>query len=76
MSRSVLGTTDFGKEIRKRLIDLDMDTKDLAEKMHYSPSYVGEILRGTRKAERVRREICEAVGLDYDELMQRIEKGV
>lgn len=75
MSRSLLATSDFGKEIRKRLIDLEMETKDLAKKMGYSPSYVGEILRGTRKAERVRREICEAVGLDYNELKQKLEEG-
>ena len=75
MSRTILVSSDFGKEIRKRLIDLDLETKDLAAKLGYSPSYVGEVLRGTRKSERVRREVCKAVGLDYDELMKKLEKG-
>ena len=67
--------TPFGKEIKKRMIDLDMSQNDLAEKMGVSSPYVGEILRGTRNSTNAQRKVCEAVGLDYDELMQRLEKG-
>lgn len=66
--------TPFGKEIKKRMIDLDMSQNDLAQKMGVSSPYVGEILRGTRNSANAQRKVCEAVGLDYDELMQRIEK--
>ena len=67
--------TPFGKEIKKRMIDLDMSQNDLAQKMGVSSPYVGEILRGTSNSAYAQRIVCEAVGLDYDELMQRIEKG-
>lgn len=67
--------TPFGKEIKKRMIDLDMSQADLARKAGVSSPYVVEILRGTRSSENAQRKICEAVGLDYDELMQRLEKG-
>ena len=75
MSRSLLVQSDFGKEIRKRLIDLDLEAKDLAAMLGYSSSYIGEVLRGTRKAKHIRSQICEAVGLDYDELMKQLQKG-
>lgn len=68
--------TDFGKEIKKHLIDIDMSQSDLARKMGVSSPYVGEILRGTRNSENAKRKVCEAVGLDYEKLMQRLdEKG-
>ena len=65
----------FGREIKKRMIDLDMTQSDLARKMGVSSPYVGEILRGTRASENARRKICEAVGLDYDEVKAKIEEG-
>lgn len=75
MSRSMVFNSKFGKEIRKRLIDLDMDIKDLANQMDFSPSYINETIRGTRNSEKVKRQICEAVGLDYDEVKAKIEEG-
>ena len=66
--------SDFGKEIKKRLIDIDMTQMDLARKMNVSAPYVGEILRGTRTSDNARRRVCEAVGLDYDQLMKQLEE--
>lgn len=69
--------TNFGKEIKKRMIDIDMSQSDLARKMGVSSPYVGEILRGTRNSENAKRKVCEAVGLDYEKLIQELEgKGV
>lgn len=69
--------SDFGKAIKKRLIDIDMTQMELARKMNVSAPYVGEILRGTRTSENARRKVCEAVGLDYELLMKQLEgKGV
>lgn len=67
--------TPFGKEIKKHMIDLEMSQSDLAKKMGVSSPYVGEILRGTRSSVNAQRKVCEAVGLDYDELMKRLEEG-
>ena len=47
----------------------------IAKKMGVSSPYVGEILRGTRSSANAQRKVCEAVGLDYDELMKRLEEG-
>lgn len=66
--------TPFGKEIKKHMIDLEMSQSDLAKKMGVSSPYVGEILRGTRSSVNAQRKVCEAVGLDYDELMKRLEE--
>lgn len=67
--------TPFGKEIKKHMIDLEMSQSELAKKMGVSSPYVGEILRGTRSSANAQRKVCEAVGLDYDELMKRLEEG-
>lgn len=64
----------FGKAIKKHLIDMDMTQTDLARKMCVSTPYVGEILRGTRNSENAKRKVCEAVGLDYENLIQELEK--
>ena len=66
--------TPFGKEIKKHMIDLEMSQSELAKKMGVSSPYVGEILRGTRSSANAQRKVCEAVGLDYDELMKRLEE--
>lgn len=67
--------TPFGKEIKKHMIDLEMSQSELARKMGVSSPYVGEILRGTRSSVNAQRKVCEAVGLDYDELMKQLEEG-
>ena len=67
--------TSFGKEIKKRMIDIDMSQAELAQKLGVSSPYVGEILRGTRKSENAQRKISEAVGLDYNELKKFLERA-
>lgn len=64
----------FGKAIKKHLIDMDMTQTDLARKMCVSTPYAGEILRGTRNSENAKRKVCETVGLDYENLIQELEK--
>ena len=64
--------TDFGKVIKKRMIDIDMSQAELARNMGVSSPYVSEILRGTRKSENAQRKVCEAVGIDYDKLKNQL----
>ena len=63
-----LGLTKFGKEVKKRLIDLDMSQQELADQLGVASSYLTEIFRGTRVGTRIRQEICAILKLDYDEL--------
>ena len=64
----------FGKAIKKHLIDIDMSQADLARKMGVSAPYVAEILRGTRNSENAKRKVCQTVGLNYEDLMQKLER--
>jgi len=72
--KRVYPTTDFGIEIQIQLKRLRMTQTDLAKTMKVSTSYITEILRGTRASENARRKICEAVGLDYDQLIKQLEE--
>ena len=69
MTDGMTNLPDFGKAVRKRLIDLDWTVKGLAEQMGYSTAYINEIVRGTRKAPHVRQKICDVLGLESDELL-------
>lgn len=74
MSRCFVATTPFGKEIRKRMIDLEMEQKDLAKAVGVSSSYISDVFRGSRSGASIKKRICEAVGLDYEKLMQELAK--
>ncbi len=56
--------TPFGKAIKKRLVDLDMNQKDLARKIGTSAPQITYILYGSRSVERWVDPICEALGLN------------
>lgn len=75
MSRCFVTITPFGKEIRKRMIDLEMEQKDLAEIVGVTPSYISDIFRGARSGVKIKKKICEAVGLNYEQLMKRLGEG-
>lgn len=55
--------TPFGKEVAKKLIDLDMNNSDLAEKIGVSPMYISDILQGKRIATERKKQIAEILGL-------------
>ena len=74
MSRCFTAITPFGKEIRKKMIDLELEQKDLAKTVGVSSSYISDVFRGARGGVKIKRKICEAVGLDYDQLMKQLEE--
>ena len=76
MSRCFVTITPFGKEIKKRMIDLDMNQKDLAEAINVTPSYISDVFRGARSGVKIKRKICKTVGLEYDQLMKQLEERV
>lgn len=63
--------TAFGKKVKKRLIDLDMEQKDLARRVGTSDANISYILYGDRSGEMWIAKICEVLeikqrGSDYD----------
>ncbi len=50
---------DFGKKVKKQLIDLNKNSKQLAIELGVSRTYLSEILNGTRKGINRRKEIAD-----------------
>ena len=58
--------TAFGKDVSKRLVDLDMNNTVLAEQLGITSQYLYDILAGTRKATKRKKQIAEIVGLKFE----------
>ena len=56
--------TAFGKKVKKRLIDLDMEQKDLAKALGVSSMTVSHILYGERSGEEWIPKICAALDMN------------
>ena len=54
----------YGKKIKKRMIDLGMSSKELAEKLEIDPRYVSKILRGERSGLKYRKRIREILKME------------
>lgn len=52
-----LGYTELGKQIKKRLIDKDMTTRQLADALGITPQYMNKILHGERSGKKYMKEI-------------------
>lgn len=58
--------TPFGREVRKRLIDLDMEQGELIERIGCHRNYLLQILDGSRSGEKYKKAICDELGLPYN----------
>jgi len=58
--------TQFEKEVRKSLIDRDMNMSDLAEVLNISLAYLYDIFKGGRKAIGQRKKICKILNIKED----------
>ena len=60
--------TPFGKQVRIRLLELDMQQRDLAAALGISPAFLTYLLYGDRPMgvwkERIRELICMPAGID------------
>lgn len=62
--------TSFGKEIKKRLLDIDQNQSWLIEKvkektgLYFDSSYMGKILTGTLKTPSIVGAICEILEIE------------
>lgn len=54
----------YGKKVKKRLIDLGMSSKELAEKLQVDPRYVSKIIRGERSGLKYRNRIREILKME------------
>lgn len=61
--------TDFGKEVKKKLIDIDRNQTWLIEKvkektgLYFDSSYLCKILNGTLKTTSITTAICEVLDI-------------
>ena len=55
--------TKFEKAVRHELIEREMSMSDLAEALQISPSYLYELLQGTRKSEEQKKRIMQFLKL-------------
>jgi len=58
-------TTEFGKQIKKRLVDLDMTQTELGNQVGCGRKYIVKILTGERSGERYMEELCRILGMPY-----------
>lgn len=63
----------FGKEIKKRLLDIDQSQNWLIDKvkektgLYFDSSYMNKILTGTAKTPSITRAICEILEIEVTE---------
>lgn len=49
----------YGKKLKKKLIDLGISNKELAEELGIDPRYVSKIIRGERSGRKYRKRISD-----------------
>lgn len=55
--------SEWGKEVKKALIDRDMGTAELAEALNLSRSYVSNVINGNSNFSTVKERISEYLGV-------------
>jgi predicted transcriptional regulator len=60
----VLTNKEFGKLVKKRLIDLEITQGELASKLNINPSYLGHIIQGRKSAGKYKEPILKALALN------------
>lgn len=56
-------TPDWGKAVKKELIDRDMSVTDLANKLGLSREYVSSVLNGRLRSEHIKEQILDRLGM-------------
>lgn len=63
----------FSIVVKKRLVELDMTQRELADEVGMDEKYLTEILRGRRSGAKYKQAITEILGLDRDKCGDRRE---
>lgn len=75
-----MAMTPFGKEVKKRLIDLDKEQKWLIESvsnrtgLYFDDSYLWKICNGVLKPTKIIETICDILDLEYSVPETQTEK--
>ena len=64
MTKNRIKLTPFGKEVEKKLIDLEMTKGDLAKVLGITDPYLTDILKGTRLGREMKLKIAKLLELD------------
>jgi transcriptional regulator with XRE-family HTH domain len=59
--------SDFGKKIKKRLVDRNMTATELAKELGTTPQYLNLILHGKRSGKKYRKKIVELLDIPVRE---------
>ena len=69
MPKTTNQLTDFGKWVKKVLIDKEMTVSELAKAIGYSQTMVSKVIHGERPGQRCRAEITKYLSsLDIDKV--------
>ena len=64
MTADVEANVEFGKKVKRRLLDVGMTSRELAELLNVRPRYISSICTGRRSGIKYRRKIMEILGMD------------
>lgn len=64
MTADVNANVEFGKKVKRRLIDVGMTSRELAALLNIKPEYLSLICTGKRSGIKYRRRIMEILGID------------
>lgn len=54
---------DWCKEVKKALIDKDMNINDLANELKYSREYISIVINGRLNSPEMQKQICDYLGV-------------
>lgn len=66
MSKTKRQITPLGKEMKRRLLELEMSQDELARMVGTSPQYVNHIIYGERSGEKYMDDIKQVLGMPRD----------
>ena len=58
---------EWGKRVKKTLVDRDMTIADLSRKLNLSRSYINNVINGAFTYPDTQRKICDYLDVDIDE---------
>lgn len=64
MTADVEANVEFGKKVKRRLLDVGMTSRELAVLLNIKPQYMSLICTGKRSGIKYRRKIMEILGMD------------
>ena len=64
MAKTKRQITPMGKEIKRRLVELEMSQEELATSVVCSPQYINHIIYGERSGEKYLEQIFLILGMD------------